>query len=186
MSLNDILLPGIVIEELYKNVLLHEPSAASSEPDKRSEKGSGTFPLSKGASSPETLKTPYLGKNIKHITILVHYPSDVYIPEEQLTFLSNILKACELTIADIAIVNVAMHAIDITTLLTELATEKLLVFRNYPLFNLPGEPFTVTSLNEKIPILTAPALETVNGATDENKVFKSKLWNCLKQLFDMQ
>lgn len=171
MSLNNIKLPGIVIAELYKNDLLETPGKGDQE----------TITVEKDKTTP----VQYLGKNKKNITILVHYPSDVYLPEEQLTFLSNILQACGLSIGDIAIVNTAMRTTDVTTILTELETSKLLVFRNIPLLNIPGEPFTITKTGN-VAILTAPTLETMNSNSEESKLFKTKLWICLKQLFNLQ
>lgn len=167
MSLNNIDLPGIVIAELYKNNLLE-----ASEKESRKET----------AEKKKTTQVQYLGKNGKHITILVHYPSDVYLPEEQLNFLGNVLKACGLNIGDIAIVNTAMRTLDAATILKELETDKLLVFRNMPLLNIPGEPFTITKLGN-IPVLTAPTLETINHDSEDSKLLKSKLWGCLKQMF---
>src|SRR5581483_7571973 len=111
MGLNKIDLPGIVIAELYKNDLLEELS---------SEKGDKEKGLKYRRESVGSPSVPHLGKNLKHITILVHYPSDVYLPEEQLNFLSNILKACGLNIGDIAIVNTAMRAMDADVVLKEL------------------------------------------------------------------
>lgn len=170
MSLNNIELSGIVIAELYKNSLLEVPG----KEEKKAPVEKEHVPF-----------IQYLGKNRKHITIIVHYPSDVYLPEEQLTFLGNVLKACRLNTGDIAIVNAAMRTIDAATLLKELKTEKLLVFRNMPLLDIPGDPFTITSFSN-IPTLTAPALETINTTLDESKLLKSRLWNCLRQLFNVE
>lgn len=174
MGLNNIELPGVVIAELYKNGLLEEVS-----PGKGDKENAPAYRRDAGV-----IPVQYLGKNAKRITILVHYPSDVYLPEEQLTFLGNVLKACGLNAGDIAIVNTAMRTLDAETIIRELGTAKLLVFRNMPLLNIPGEPFTVTKF-ANIPVLTAPTLETMNGDSEESKLLKSKLWVCLKQLFDV-
>lgn len=175
MSLNNIDLPGIAIAELYKNSLLEEISGKKEQKTEAAPAEKRTKPVS----------VQYLGRNGKYITILVHYPSDVYLPEEQLNFLGNILKACGLNIGDIAIVNTAMRTLDAETILKELETEKLLVFRNIPLLGLPGEPFTIINRGT-IPLLTAPALDTINTHSEDSKMLKARLWGCLKQLFDVQ
>lgn len=170
MSLNNIELTGTVIAELYKNGLQELPGKG----DKKN--------MSPYRPDIGSISALHLGKNLKHITILVHYPSDVYLPEDQLSFLSNVLKACELNIGDIAIVNTATRSLDADTILRELKTEKLLVFTNIPLLNIPGEPFTITKMGN-IPVLMAPTLETINTNSEESKLLKSRLWVCLKQLF---
>src|SRR5688572_12443615 len=47
----------------------------------------------------------YLGENKKKSLIVVRYPGDVHLPDKQLAFLTKLLAACNLTIADVAIVN---------------------------------------------------------------------------------
>lgn len=172
MSLNNIDLPAAVIAELYKNNLLEIPEKGDKENKLINQRNTGVIPV------------PHLGKNQKRITILVHYPSDVYIPEDQLTFLSNILNACGLHIGDIAIVNAGIRNLDFATIVKELQTEKLIVFRNIPLLDIPGDPFKIIKLGD-VTVLNVPTLEKMNGNSEDSKLLKSKLWVCLKQLFNI-
>ena len=174
MSLNNIDLPGIVIAELYQHDLVEAPGKTG-----RKEKETSAIKKAKKTS------IHYLGKNEKHITILVHYPSDVFLPEEQLSFLSNVLKACGLNAGDIAIVNTAMRTVELETILEELETSELIVFSNIPLLDIPSEPFTIKKIGATT-VLTAPTLENMNNDSEESKRQKSRLWACLKQLFNVQ
>ena len=98
MSLNNIQLPGFLIEEWYSDKLIVSPAATSTLP-------------AKGTRSPAPFKS--LGNNRRHITILVHAPGSPFLPDNQLAFLTKILEACRMTLADVAIVNNAAHPVTI-------------------------------------------------------------------------
>src|SRR5271169_6344375 len=87
MSLNNIQLPGFLIEEWYSDKLIVLPAVTSPA----------------GPSTTSPLKC--LGNNRRHITILVNASGSPFLPDNQLTFLTKILEACRLTLADVAIVN---------------------------------------------------------------------------------
>src|SRR5215218_9252929 len=82
MSLNDVRLTPQLLTDLYGNILV--------------ETGENTSPGS-------GLKT--LGENAKKILIVVKNEGEAVLPENELTFLSSILSACKLTIADVVILN---------------------------------------------------------------------------------
>src|SRR5688500_110893 len=96
MSLDNLQLPEILIAELYKNNLV----ALTEDNDSDS-----TTAIPVKTELKDHLQ--YLGDHLKRTCILVNYPNDLYIAESQLTFLANVLKACSLTLADIAIINLA-------------------------------------------------------------------------------
>jgi hypothetical protein len=52
----------------------------------------------------------YLGQNLKSFLILVHYPDLEFIDDSHLAALTNIIKRKDLSVDDIAIVNLARHA----------------------------------------------------------------------------
>lgn len=132
--------------------------------------------------SAETLQ--YLGKNLKNITLLVHYPEHAYMPEEHLNFLTNILKACQLNMGDIAIVNNATRQTDLHTLTAVLQPKQLLLFGSFRNIMSDVTPFIIKDI-QGIKILTAPELGDLDSGTAESKQLKGKLWNCLKQLFNV-
>ncbi|HLL44409.1 MAG TPA: hypothetical protein VK369_14765, partial [Segetibacter sp.] len=101
------------------------------------------------------------------------------------TFLINILKACQLNRADIAIVNVAKQDVTYTAIKDELGALQILLFEVEP--SLIKLPFKIPAFQIQnyagCTILTVPALSALNKPDSEGKLLKTKLWNSLKQLF---
>jgi hypothetical protein len=192
MSLNNIQLSPLVIEEWYKDALLASPDAASvtqrpaSPPD-------GPEAIPRPASPPAAIEPaavpPYkfLGKNGKKICILVQSPGIPFLPDNQLTFLTKILEACRMNIGDVAILNTATTPVNITTLKQQLQPTSLLLFGieptaiklpiNFPEFKV--QPY------DNCTYLSAPPLTRLVQQSEESKLLKSKLWVCLKTLFNV-
>jgi len=211
MSLSNIKLPGFVIADLYRNSLI-QPSAAEgftkampegflpqqeiqvvadAEPVRVE-----TQPVAK-TSAPEPVAatkpaqpvdlTPYkiLGNNKKQITVVVNCPEDVFVAEADLQFLTKMLDACKLNMADVAIINHATAAVTIEKVRTQLQPKYLLLFGvepdvihlpiNFPSFK--EQPYAGTTF------LFTPALSQLNQNTDAAKGLKKKLWECLKRMF---
>ncbi len=127
----------------------------------------------------------FLGNNLRKISFVVHYPDAVFLPEDQLEFLSRMLSACHCTIADISVLNAAGAPIDIQELSKQLNPEILFLCGvSAASVNIPElmEPFTITRL-QGISMLLLPALNNMNQKTEEGKQLKTKLWNCLQKLF---
>jgi hypothetical protein len=186
MSLNNIQLPDFLIEEWYSDNLINSspvrpapglPPSAAPPPS---------------SSAPSPLK--YLGNNHRHITILVHAPGSPFLPDNQLTFLTKILEACRLTLADVAIVNNAAAAnaiaavpITIADIRRQLAPKTILLFGPEPStlrlpINFP--PFKPLDY-DGCTYLSAPGLDHLVTNTEESKLLKSKLWVCLQSIFDV-
>jgi hypothetical protein len=136
----------------------------------------------------------YLGNNRRHITLLVHSPGSPFLPDNQLAFLTKILEACRLTLADIAIVNnaaaetnIAATPITISDIRRQLTPRTILLFGLEPStlrlpINFP--PFKTLDY-DGCTYLSAPGLEQLVSNTEESKLLKSKLWVCLKTIFDV-
>lgn len=130
---------------------------------------------------------PYkvLGNNKKQIAVVVNCPNDVFVPEADLQFLAKMLGACKLNMADVAIVNHATAAVHVDRLKVQLQPEFLLLFGvepdiiqlpiNFPSFK--EQPYAGTTY------LYTPGLSELNQETDQAKVLKRKLWDCLKRMF---
>ena len=142
------------------------------------------------APAPEpSAEAPYkfLGKNGKKITILVQSPGTPFLPDNQLTFLTKILEACRMNIGDVAIVNAATAPVNITAIKQQLQPTVLLLFGleptsiklpiNFPEFKV--QPYDNCSY------LSAPPLTRLVQQSEESKLLKSKLWVCLKTLFNV-
>jgi len=129
----------------------------------------------------------FLGKNGKKITIVVQSPSVPFLPDNQLSFLTRILEACRMNIGDVAIVNAATTPVNITTLRQQLEPAVVLLFGieppairlpiNFPVFKI--QPYDNCSY------LAAPPLTQLVQQSEESKLLKSKLWVCLKSLFNV-
>jgi hypothetical protein len=146
-------------------------------------------PAPPSATPPPTGPAAYkfLGNNRKQIAIVVHSPGIPFLPDNQLQFLTKILEACRMNIGDIAIVNAASAPVVITALRQQLSPTVVLLFGlepvaiklpiNFPVFRL--QPYDACTY------LSAPALSLLVQNSEESKLLKSKLWICLKTLFNV-
>lgn len=170
-------LPNFVVADLYKKNLFvidtiatpnHAPNTFSSQEE-------------------VTVKLSFLGENKKQICILLKEENAVHISENDLVFLTNILAACKLNIADVAIINLQYQKLDFNLLKKELGCKFLLLFNvetniiNLP-FMLPN--YQVQAYNG-CSILTASSFLNMQGNTQEAKIEKSKLWISLKNMFSI-
>ena len=164
MSLDDIHLPSIVLQDLFKQSLIYL----------KDEKG-------KEENNAE-ISFNTLGNNARQVLILVENEEAIYLPDDQLNFLLGILSACNLTMNDVAIFNTRKNKpANYKTLGAELKSEKFLLFGVSPaMIELPLDfpYYQVQQFNQQV-YLTAPDLHTLQN----NKSEKIKLWNSLKQIF---
>ena len=147
-------------------------------------------PSQPAASLPgDPTATPYktLGNHRRKITILVNAPGSPFLPDNQLSFLTKILEACRLNMGDVAIVNHASAPVNITALRAQLQPSVILLFGlepttirlpiNFPVFKL--QPY------DQCTYLSVPGLDLLVQTSEESKLLKSKLWLCLKSLFEV-
>jgi hypothetical protein len=73
-------------------------------------------------------KISFLGENKKGVIIIVCQPDAVFVKEDELVFLTNILKACQLSLADISIINNMKQEIDYDALQQQLGAKTILLF----------------------------------------------------------
>lgn len=129
----------------------------------------------------------FLGDNQKRIVILVNDIEAVYLRDEWLQFLSNILGACKLNLGDVAIVNHANNPMLFTDFQQQLAPQHFILF-DVPTQNIQL-PFTVPFYQLQqfgsTQFLLAPSLALMLGNTDAVKMEKSKLWLSLKKMFNI-
>jgi hypothetical protein len=166
MSLNNIQLPQITLQELFKNTLI------DIKPEQKQEQ----------KTSPKGFAT--LGNNRRHILVMVESEDTLYLQDEQLNFLMGILAACNLTMEDVAILNIRKNkSVTYKTVADELKSEKVFLFGVVPAdIELPIDfpNYQIQQYNNQI-YLTAPTLSQFQ----DNKIEKMKLWNCLKQIFSI-
>ncbi|MBL0357221.1 MAG: hypothetical protein IPP72_10210 [Chitinophagaceae bacterium] len=91
MSLDNIQLQSISIQELFRKTLVGLKTA------EKTEKKQPVSSLS------------ILGKNINRIVIIVNNNEVAFVPDEELNFLLGILSACKLNMDDVGILNLAKY-----------------------------------------------------------------------------
>jgi hypothetical protein len=166
MSLDNIQLPPLAIEGLFKKTLIELKDKTISKPAKIV----SAFNL--------------LGKNKKGVIILVNNADAAFLPEEELNFLIGILSACKLTMEDAGILNIAKcpdlsyHSFE-----KEITGDKIFLFGVSPeAIKLPlSFPHYQIQAYNSATYLSAPTLALLMQQKEE----KLKLWNCLKQIFSI-
>jgi hypothetical protein len=126
----------------------------------------------------------YLGEYKKNILLIVRYADATYLPDEQLNFLTSILGACKLNLGDVAIVNlVNVPSAFYKTVQERFKSTAIILFGLTPQeFEMPVNfpEFQVQAFNN-CSFLHTPGLE----ALETDKILKSKLWVCLRRMFDL-
>ena len=163
MSLDKIQLPLQIIPELYNNSIVVLD---------------GEQPKSK------TLKVDtfqFLGGNKKNILILVENRNEMYLTDDDLQFLTGILNACGLSMADVAIVNTYNLQHKILDLKNKFYPIILMAFGiNWNVLGIENTlPLYQSTIISEINVINAQPLHLLAKNVEEKKI----LWNCLKQIF---
>lgn len=166
MSLDNIELTPFLLQELYKNSLVEFYDAKT-----------------QGQAAP-VLPFTVLGNNKRNVIIIVENHETLYLPDNELNFLLGILSACKLTMEDVAIVNIKKNKpVSYKALEQELKAEKIILFGvESSAIGLPLEfpPYQIQQYNNQT-YLSAGILANIQ----DDKAEKTKLWNCLKQIFSI-
>jgi hypothetical protein len=128
---------------------------------------------------------PFLGKNIRSICFLAHYPEGEFLPEVQLDFLQKILAVCKYSLDDIALVNTAHQPFDLAALRVQFQPRIIFLWGILPasVGLKPGMPDFSISLLDGISVIPVLRPALMSGDSPEGKEFKQRLWICLKKLF---
>ena len=171
MSLNKLRLPNSIIVDLFRHSMVS--TGKGKEMEEIEEAHSDSY--------------RYLGGNLKKTAMIVSSPDSFSVPEKHLSFLVKILEACKMTLADVAILNHASRNIDIQTLKEQIDPKTLILFGIEPKqINLPfNSPAFKIQEYDSCAYLYAPSMEELNQDAEESKILKSKLWVCLRKLFEV-
>ena len=173
-DLNQIKLPAMVVAELYHTSLI--------DPDKTS--------VDQGVSESAEIKPEqlpgwkWLGENRKNVMVIVSYSDAVHLPDHDLDFLTGIIGACKLSMADVAVINLNDHPdASYKELIAFFKPRIVLLLAVEPAsFGLPMSfPHYQIQAFANNSFLYSPSLKEL----ENNKVEKSKLWVCLKKLFNL-
>ncbi|MCU7693027.1 hypothetical protein ACFSPU_02120 [Haoranjiania flava] len=173
-------LPNVVIANLFKNGLV---IVDENPPDKKE-----VIPhedKKKSNSENDTEKNWWLGNNRKKVAIVLAGTDAKFLGDAELNFLLTILKACNLTAEDIAIVNIAHTPKAFTEIQQALSAETAILFGVAPMqVGIQVKfPLYTPSAFEGCKLLFAAPLEALNGNTPAQKTEKGNLWTALKKLF---
>lgn len=167
MSLNSIQLSQNELVLLYKNSLVDLTNGETV-----------------GKQLPADQPFKFLGGNKKNVLVVVHYPEAAHLPDRQLTFLTRLLAACHLHLGDVAILNFFHHnASEFNSIISFFKPKSVLLFGTEPAtFGTPllFPAYQVQAYQEAVYLFT-PAL----GELENDKLQKSKLWVCLKKIFNL-
>ncbi len=162
MTLNTIQLNPSMLAEFYAGVLVE------------------TGPL----AAPSTKEIRFLGNNKKNILVMVNHEEIPFLTDTELNFLSQVLGACRLSLADIAIVNFHPDgSTQIQEVFHTLQPVKILLFNVDPLsIGLPiNFPWFQVQDFDRRKYLFSPSLSEI----EQDKLLKQKLWASLKNMFDI-
>ena len=126
----------------------------------------------------------YLGKNSKNILVLINEKEHAFLGDDELSFLMNILNACNVSMADAALVNVSNdESINYEKLTKQFLPEVILFLGTEPqLLGFPVQiPMYQVQQYNKQQYLCAPALQKLYTYKEEKK----QLWLCLKKIFSI-
>ena len=172
MSLNSIKFEPADIASLYKNSLVEINAEQKVLPQTKID--------------PDRINTgwKYLGENKKKTLVVVRNAGAVHIPDKQLSFLTKLLAACNLNLADVAIFNFQDHnSSEFNEILSFFKPKVVLLFDVEPgEFGLPMifPQFQVQGYKDAV-FVSSPSLDVI----EPDKSLKGKLWVCLKKIFNL-
>ena len=166
-------LPAFVLAELFSNSLVDVVEELKIER------------LQKIASKP---KKEYLGNYERKIIVLVNDDENMYLSDAGLEFLTDILNACKLNLAHIALINFNKGAVDFAYLKKEMHPGHILMFGVNALqiqlpFNMPD--YQVQHY-DNCKISSAPSLSELGQKSEKAKAEKVKLWKSLQKIFSLE
>ena len=174
MSLNSIKFETTDIALLFKNSLVDIEEKKKDSPKLKQSI----------ISDPTGNEWKYLGENKKKALVVVRYADVAHLPDKQLSFLTKLLSACNLHIADVAILNLQQHQSNqFNEILNHFNPKSVLLFGVNPAeFGMPMNfpDFQVQAYKDAV-FVSSPSLEII----EPNKDLKGKLWACLKKIFKL-
>ena len=172
MSLNSIKFEPTDIAFLFKNSLVDINAKQQ------------VLPQTDIITEPITTGFKYLGENKKKTLVVVRNADAVHIPDKQISFLTKLLAACNLNLADVAIFNFQDHSSsEFNEILNYFKPKVVLLFDVEPAeFGLPMifPQFQVQGHKDAV-FVTSPSLNVI----EPDKSLKGKLWVCLKKIFNL-
>jgi hypothetical protein len=180
-------LPNSVLVNLYKESLVL--GTAPANVDKKAPTSPPIEEKNPTIAAEEPLIAPikFLGEHQKKILVLVQDLDAVHLNERDFDLLTSILNACKLTIADIALINLANKNFSLHQILTQVPSDFVLIFDINPTqlkIKLPTKLYTPILLGST-ELLFSNNLSQMQGIDQSSKIEKTKLWSALKLIFKL-
>jgi hypothetical protein len=176
MSLNDIKLSSFLTAEMYKDALIETTDLDCQLADKNQS------PCQDVESKPAEKSWKILGDFQKKILMIVQYENAAHIPDVDLNFLTGILTACKLSIADIGILNLSNAPSSLHKSVNEKFQAAVIIFFGVSpkQFEMPIDfpEFQVQPFNN-CTFLFVPTIDEIS----KDQLLKSKLWVSLRKVF---
>lgn len=184
MSIDTIQLPGHLCQIMYTNSLIEasktiEKKAHKLQPEIIKNDIISSVPV-KEIQAKTIINS--LGENKGNILFLVNNDQNKFLADDEMKLLSDLLTACKITMADIALVNYHQHPeLNYQELSHQFQPKKVLIFGittselQLP-FTIPF--FQIQKFQEKIYMVSPSLSDFLN-----NKELKMSLWNSLKKIF---
>jgi hypothetical protein len=182
MSLENIQLPDFLLVDMYKDCLIELENVKEDQPQGTVAEHIENTPIELVTGN-QPIR--FLGENKRNVAIILEDADAAIINDLDLTFLTNVLKACQLNLGDIAIINLHQQQVTYQQLQDQLQTATALLF---------GVATTTLKLPFAIPefqvqqfagckYLMTPALNAYQPTNPDARVVKTNLWNSLQKLF---
>ncbi|MBS1921112.1 MAG: hypothetical protein JST17_12745 [Bacteroidetes bacterium] len=168
MNINHIKLNVSLLTDLYTNTLIEAKDTVESQLSKKKLESSWK----------------YVGENEKNILMLVSYPEQDELSNEQFSFLKSLLSACKISLSDVVVMNLSQNTTtDYKSLKENFKSQTIFLFGIEP--SILGMPlnfpqFQVQSFDH-CTFLYSPTLDEL----EKDKVLKSKIWVCLRRIFSI-
>jgi hypothetical protein len=169
-----------LIAALYGKLLVKDP-----HPMPKAANPSPSLPPTTERKKPVPESNPdlpllYLGSFERKIGILVHEPEAKHISEASLDFLSRILSACKLTVADVAIVNDQHQSVSAARI-TQLMPKVVLEFGTS--YFSPQTPRYQPVETGMFTLIRSNSLPVLMREEPASKKEKTELWKALQITF---
>jgi hypothetical protein len=183
--------PAVAAQEPLKPV----PTAVAAEPSRpvpapvatETARPAPPPPVKTPAEPATSARKPFLGDNAKGILLIVKDENNVHLAEDSLQLLTGILAACRLNMGDVGVMNIARNTTSFAQLRQQTQVNYCFLFgvgleEMELAFAIPQ--YQVFAHNS-CTFLSVPAITSMLGPSEEAKLLKSKLWVCLKKIFNV-
>ena len=171
MGFQDAKLPSSLISEMYKSVLIEEPSEAL---------------VRTNAGPAADVALTFLGGNGRNIALIAGGKKQLVESAPETQFLLKILQACSLSMKDIALFDLCQLTTEPGEFVQTQQPAKVLLFAGEMMGKkISPELFFQVQKEGTAEILYAPAVQDLMKDSGEAVQLKKKLWAALKNFFNV-